>query len=228
MRNRPFDIGGIIKECLDLFRRNYLLVVPAVIAVFAVSFASLAFSRSYQHVRAIAFLGLVSMTVTLFAHGATLTMAREAVETGKASLKTAAFAARVLMAPMLVVSFLVSLAVGVGSMLFLLPGLAAAYFLMFALPVLVMEDKGALGAIAGSVRLVRSHWRESLVLFVSAVVGALVLGMVNMFLRLIPVAGQLLSVALTGAFMGVLSLVIMKSYGIISEGSEGSGGRERT
>lgn len=223
MRNRPFDIGGIIKESLDLFKRNYLLAVPAVIAVFAVSFTSLAFSKSYQHVRAIALLGLISMTVTLFAHGATLAMAREAIKTGKTSLKTAVFAARVLLAPMLVDSFIVSLAVGIGSMLFLLPGLAAAYFLMFALPVLVMEEKGALGAIAGSVRLVRGHWRESLVLFVAAVVGALVLGMVNMFLRLIPVAGQLLSVALTGAFMGVLSLVIMETYGIISEGAERRG-----
>lgn len=225
MRNRPFDIGGVIRESLALFRRNYLLAVPAIIAVFAVSFASLAFSKSYQHVRAIALLGLISMTVTLFAHGATLAMAREAIETGKASLKTAAFAVRVLLVPMLVDSFLVSLAVGAGSMLFLLPGLAAAYFLMFTLPILVMEDKGALGAIAGSVRLAKSHWRESLVVFVAVVVGALVLGMVNMFLRLIPVAGQLLSVALTGSFMGVLSLVIMKSYGIVSESPQSAEGR---
>jgi fluoride ion exporter CrcB/FEX len=211
------DIWPVINESLGVFRKNLLMAVPAATASVVIHLMYSVAGGMPHGSYAIALMGLISMTLTLYAHGVTLAMAREALDEGAASLMTAAFTARAGLVPFLVASAAISLVVGMGSVLFLLPGLAAAYFLMFALPSIVMEGRGPFGALLRSIALVWANRKESMAVFVAVVIGALVLGMVDMFISLIPVAGQLASIALTGGFMGVLALFVLKSFRLISE-----------
>lgn len=211
------DIRPAINESIVVFRKNPLMAVPSVIVSVLIHLMYSVAGRMPHGSCAIALMGLASMTLTLYAHGVTLAMAREALDEGSASLMHAVFTARARLVPFLVASAVISLVVGIGSVLFLLPGMAAAYFLMFALPSIAVEGRGPFGALLRSIALVRAGMKESMAVFVAVVVGALVLSMVNTFLKLIPLAGQVASWALTGGFMGVLALFLLKSFRLVSE-----------
>lgn len=211
------DIRPLIDESLVVFRKNLLMAVPSVIASFLIYIMYSVVGRMPHGSYAIALMGLTSMVLTLYAHGVTLAMARDALDEGSVSLMNAAFTARARLVPFLVASAVISLVVGMGSVLLLLPGMAAAYFLMFALPSIAVEGRGPLGALLRSIALVRASMKESMAVFVAVVVGALVLSMVNTFLKLIPLAGQVASWALTGCFMGVAALFVLKSFRVVSE-----------
>lgn len=72
--------------------------------------------------------------------------------------------------PLLLTSFLVFAGVAVGSLFCLLPGMVFGLFAAFSVPVVLLERKSGVAAIARSFELVRADWvRTALVLFVFGV-----------------------------------------------------------
>jgi hypothetical protein len=206
------DFGPILKEGVFVLRKNYTLAIPTVIAVFVVSFLTLAVAPSPEDAQSVVLAGLLSMLLGLYAHGVTLAMAREALETGSTSLGTAAFIASRLSGTFLLAAVIVGALVGAGSMIFLLPGLAAAFFMMFTFPSIVVDSVGAVEAVKRSITVTKMNLKDSAMLFSLVMVLGLGFGMANIIVSTIPVFGQLVGVALSGVFGGFISVMIVRSY----------------
>ncbi len=206
------DIGKIINESLASFKKNLLLAVPGIATVFVAMFLSLAVVRSPQNSAVAVLAALLSTIVNFFAHGVTLGMAREVNETGSTTLATGAYVIRRFLAAFFAASAIVSFILISGFLLFILPGLAASFFLMFVFPAIVMEDEGAVGSLGRSYSVVRNNLGDSLVLFGAMAAGSIVLLAATALLNSIPVVGQLAAICLSGAFVGVVSLVMIKAY----------------
>ena len=214
------DIGLLLKESVMVLRKNYTLAIPTVIAVFIVSFLSLAVVPSpelavaptSEDAQKIMIAGLMSMLLGLYAHGVTLAMAREALETGSTSLGTAAFIASRLSGTFLLAAVIVGALVVAGSMMFLFPGLVAAFFMMFTFPSIVVDGVGAVEAVKRSITVTRMNFRDSAMLFSLMMALGLGFGFANIIVSTIPVFGQLVGVALSGAFGGFISVMIIKAY----------------
>lgn len=220
------DIGILIKESVLVLRKNYTLAIPTVVVVFVVSFLSLAVAPSPEDTQKmmlavapspedtqkVVLVGLLSMLLGLYAHGITLAMAREALETGSTSLGTAKLIAMRLSGTFLLASVIVGALVGAGSMMFLFPGLAAAFFMMFTFPSIVVDGVGAVEAVKRSVTVTRMNLKDSAMLFSLIMALGLGFGMANIIVSTIPVFGQLVGVALSGAFGGFVSVMVVRAY----------------
>lgn len=211
------DIREIINESMASFKRNLPLAVPGIATVFITMFLSLAVVRSPENSSAAVLAALLSTVVNFLAHGVTLGMAREVNERGSTSLATGAYVARRFLAAFVAASAIVSLILISGLLLFIIPGLAASFFLMFVFPAIVMENAGAVGSLARSYSVVRNNLGDSLILFGVMAAGSIVLLAATAFLNSIPVVGQLAAICLSGAFVGVVSLVMVKAYAELAE-----------
>jgi hypothetical protein len=206
------ELNRFAKEGLEVFRGNYVLAIPTVLSVFAVSFLSLAFVKSPQDTKGLVAMGLVSMVFSYFSHGITIGMALEAIEKGKTSLRTGGMLATRLFSRFILASVLIGMIVSAGFMLFIFPGLAAAFFLLFVFPAIVVDGSDGVASLRHSYRTVFSNLRDSLMLFAFIVVVGLLFGIANIAVSSIQVVGQLLGVVFSGIFGGYISVVILKVY----------------
>jgi hypothetical protein len=82
--------------------------------------------------------------------------------------------------PLLIASLLQVLAIIVGMLLLIVPGIVAVVFLMFVTPVIVLERKTAIAAIGRSCQLARQFfWRNLGLLAVGAVVSGIIGGILG-------------------------------------------------
>jgi hypothetical protein len=110
------------------------------------------------------------------------------------------------------------MAVSAGFMMLLIPGLAAAFLLIFAFPSIVVDGAGPLESLRYSYRLVLSNLKDSFTLFVFIFTIGLMFGMANLAVSGIEVLGQLLGVVISGIFGGYASVVILKTYMVLKKG----------
>jgi hypothetical protein len=206
------NLGALIRESIGIFRRNYILAVPTVVGVFVVAFSSLLMVTSTEDTSRIGFMFFVSLVVILFTMAVTSAMAGEVLQEGASSARSAAAFLRHMWPSALGASLIAGLILSVGFMLFILPGLAISYFLMFMVVSLAVERAGPLEALRLSIAVVRGNPKDSFMLFVALLTGWLVLLVVNMLFQGIPVLGTLARVLLTAAFVGVSSLVLVRAY----------------
>jgi len=212
LSTRQVDIGALVKEGLRVLKRNYTIAIPTVIGIFAVNFISLLVVHSPEQTVRVIIMALVMLVLSSFSHGVTLAMAREALERGSTTLSTAWLVATRLLIVFFSLSVIISLLIIAGSMLFLFPGIAAAFYLMFAFPAVVVEGAGTMAALSRSVRVVRANTKESFIVFVFTLVATLVIALINIILSTVPVLGQLAGVVLSAAFSAVVAVVIMRVY----------------
>jgi len=78
--------------------------------------------------------------------------------------------------PLLVTSLLGGLAVGIGVLLCVLPGLILAFLFAFSAPIVMLENKSGVEALKRSKDLVKNHWLEVLLV---GLVYAVVIGVVS-------------------------------------------------
>jgi hypothetical protein len=74
--------------------------------------------------------------------------------------------------PLLITSILGAIAVGVGTLLCLIPGLVLAFLFSFSSPVVMLEDKSGVDALKRSAQLVKDHWLP--VVVIDVVFGVLI------------------------------------------------------
>jgi hypothetical protein len=206
------NLGTLIKESVGVFRKNYILAVPTIIGVFIVAFSSLLMVSSPEDTSRIGFMFFVSLVVILFTMAVTSAMAGEVLQEGATSVRSAAAFLRHMWASAAGASVMAGLVLFVGFMLFILPGLAISYFLMFMMVSLAVERAGPMESLRMSIAAVRRNPKDSFMLFVALLTGWLVLAVFNMLFQGIPVLGPLVSVMLTAAFMGISAVVLVRAY----------------
>jgi hypothetical protein len=159
--------------------------------------------------------GLVSGLLTLIASAVTIVMARDALDGREPSFGEAMSVVMGRIADVIGASVLFGLIVFVASLFFVLPGLVAAFFLMFMLPAVLIEGAGAVDSIGRSVRLVRQNLGPALGLVIGAIILAVALGIVYAVLGNIPLLGQLASAVLVGVFAAYIAVVAVRVFRLL-------------
>jgi hypothetical protein len=152
----------------------------------------------------------LQMLITLLAQAALIGIIGDRALGGQLSPGGAwALALRRLL-PLFGVAVLGGLAVGLGLILCVLPGLALALFFSFAAPVVVLEGKGAVGALQRSFKLVRDHFGQTLL--VLAVYVALSLGTRWLFGMIAGAAGMILGQLASALLFPIPTLLLVLLY----------------
>lgn len=227
------DIAGILKEGYELCRKNTVLFVPPVAALVIAMALTLVVMGGGMHfmedagssmppesmatsssglIGGALLVSILGAVIGILAHGVTVAMALEAVSDGKTSVKAGLDAAKARMAPLLIAAILVGLLVMTGTMLLVVPGIVAAFFLMFTFVVVMTGNSGAVDSMKGSFMLVKSRLGEALMLFAAMFFAGIAFGVANMALNIIPIIGQLAGILLMGIFSGYASVVMVLAY----------------
>ncbi len=246
------DIVAIFKEGIEVSKKNYIIFLPivAVAAVMAVlaliivgagavstgimgsGMQSPGAFMSFLGAMAGGFLvtALIGMILGLVAHGMTVGMAKEALDTGTTSLSSGLSVVVSRLGQLFVASLLVGAIVFIGFMLLIVPGLVASFFLMFTFVSVIVDNAGAVEAMKKSYATVRANMNDSVVFFIAIISVGAVFAIANMVVGAIPVLGQLAGLALMGVFGGYASVVIVRVYTEMERSAvtrAGSSGPER-
>jgi hypothetical protein len=160
-------------------------------------------------------LWLISGLLTLVASAVTIVMAADALDGREPSFGEALSVVMGRLADVIGASFLFGLIVLVASLFLVIPGLVAAFFLMFMLPAVLIEAAGAVDSIGRSVRLVRQNLVPSLGLVIGALLVAVALGIVFAVLGNVPLLGQLASAVLVGVFAAYIAVVAVRVFRLL-------------
>jgi hypothetical protein len=222
------DIVGIFKESFTIAKKNYILCVPTVAVGIAMAVLTLIMVGTgalsiglmgsgmpvpgAMMMGGVFLVGVLSTLLGFVAHGVTVGMAKEAIETGATSIGSGLSIAMGRLSQLIAASVLVGITVFIGFMLFFVPGLIAIFFLMFTFVSVIVDNIGAVDAMKKSYAVVRANLNDCVVFFVGALAVGIVFAVANRVLNVIPVVGQLLGVVLMGAFGGYIAVVIVKVY----------------
>lgn len=228
------DIIGIFKNGIEVSKKNYIIFVPSIavmVIMFVVSLiligggmASMglmsggmrlpgAMMPAFGAMMIGAFLvGIIAMILELFAHGMTVGMAKEAIDTGSTSLSNGINIAVSRFVPLLIAAIVVGIIVTIGLLLLIIPGLIAAFLFMFTFVAIVVDNMGAVEAMKKSFEVIKSQLSDAIILFITLIVVGVIFTIANMILNVIPLLGQLLGMILMGIFGGYISVVIVMAY----------------
>jgi hypothetical protein len=160
-------------------------------------------------------LWLVSGLLTLVASAVTVVMARDALDGREPSFGDAVSVVMGRLADVVGASVLFGLIVFVASLFFVIPGLIAAFFLMFTLPAVLIEGAGAIDSLGRSARLVRQNLGPALGLVIGVILVAVALGIVFAVLGNVPLLGQLASAVLVGVFAAYIAVVAVRVFRLL-------------
>lgn len=229
------NITGILKESLDTLKNNFIIIVPTVVVSIIITILSLlligggiasmpkidvgeidnpaAMMDAAGGLMGIALIiVIISMALGTISHGIVIAMAKEAVDTGNASISSSFNSAIGKIRQLILSAIIVSIIVMIGTLLFCLPGLIAAFLLMFTFIGIIVSNLGALDAIKNSFELVKTNFKDSLVLFLLIIVTGFVFIITSTILSIIPILGQLIGVVIMGLFWGYISIVMVRAY----------------
>ena len=228
------DIVAIFKEGIEVAKKNYVIFLPTVTVAVVMAVLTLIIvgagavstglmGSSMQSPGAfMSFLGtmaggffvmaFIGMILGLVAHGMTVGMAKEALDTGTTSISSGLSIAVGRLGQLSVASLFVGVIVLIGLMLLFVPGLVASFFLMFTFVSVIVDNVGAVAAMKKSYAMVRANMNDSVVFFIAMIAVGAVFAIANMVLGVIPVLGQLIGLAIMGVFGGYASVVIVMVY----------------
>jgi hypothetical protein len=155
---------------------------------------------------------VLSGFLSLVASSVVVVMARDALTSRPPTFGPALDVALGRLFDVLVASFLLMVIIGIGMVLLVLPGLVAAFFLIFTLPAVLLDGKSATAALGHSARLVRANLGTVAGLFFGGLVVAVVTAIVSRILEIVPLLGHLAAAVLAGAFISYLTVVGVRVY----------------
>lgn len=219
------DIGKVLSTCLDYIKQNPVILAPQ-LAVGVLSFVLTLLilgtaNAGFVPVRgmdiaailgAFALFALIMAVASLIAWGLSASMAADVVESGSTSLGSgfSRFASK--LGPILVVEILGGIIVAIGLVLCILPGIAAAFFLMFSLAAVVYGNMGPIEAIQASLATVKNNLVDALVIAGIAIGLSIAGGIASSILGFIPVLGGLLGSLITGATTTFVLILTVEAY----------------
>jgi zinc ribbon protein len=218
---------------IDLLRRYPVMVTPPLIAMCGVVVVGVLFFGSAMSLFAVgglarrgpgmvgAVLGsailvlvffAVAMLINLVSSAAVVVMASDAFAARKPSLGAAYGMVLARLGDVVGASFLCSVIIGIASVFLIIPGLIAAFFLMFALPAVLLDGARPTESLRRSATLVQDNIGRALGLVVGAIVASVVTWLTSIVLHVIPVIGHLASMLLAGVFVAYLTVVAVRVF----------------
>lgn len=222
-------INDILMDSIHVCRKNPLVFVPMLASVVIVTLLSLVLVGSMtpftgmttpEQIMAgagaalgsIMLFSILTMLLSLLAHGMTVIMAFDAVEGRKVTLQDGWSRTLERIVPLVIASVIVGLLLGVGFALLVLPGLILLLFLMFTFTAIMVDRNDAFRAITTSFRMTAHNFGTVFVLFLVIIALGVLFALANMIVSLIPVLGALVAILLSCAFSGYLSVFILQAY----------------
>jgi len=101
-----------------------------------------------------------------------------------------------------VASCIVSIAVGVGLLFFIIPGLVLAFFFIFTFQEIVVSGKSAFEAITGSYELVKETFSNTLGFFIFLLIVTLIVGGI---LGLVPMVGNFVATLIITPYCAIVT-----------------------
>lgn len=155
---------------------------------------------------------VLTAVALVMAHGATVAMVHELMKSGATSLDAGFRFVKHRLVDAAVASFVMTLAIGIGTMLFVIPGIVILFFLMFTFPAMVRDETSAFEGIRGSILAVKTNISRIPVFFASMCGLAVALWVVNALVGRVPLVGPVASLALTSAFGGYFAAALLQAY----------------
>ncbi|MFP4642856.1 MAG: hypothetical protein ACLFM0_00720 [Spirochaetales bacterium] len=156
--------------------------------------------------------GALSSVVLLIGHGATLAIAHQLADGNQPSFRDAFERIRSRFVALVIAAAIVGILVGIGTTLLLLPGLIAAYLLMFTFVAVVGGGLEPLPALKRSYNIVTGNFGETAILFLLLLAIGVVYAVVASILNLIPAVGGLIGLLLGGIYAGLSSMILLIGY----------------
>jgi len=228
------SIVAILKESLDIVKKNPLLAVPMLALTVIVALLSLIFLGSMipfaggmadgnvssgqamtaagAAISGIFIVLIISSILGLVAHGMTVAMADEAVRNERSSLKYGFERVKERLVQILIAAVLVGLIVSVGFMLLVIPGIVVAFLLMFTFMALMIDNESAIGSIKRSVKLVTGHFGAVFVLFLVLIAMSVLVGIIDSVLGLIPILGVILTIIFSAAYSAYVTVFLVIAF----------------
>jgi hypothetical protein len=220
---------------LDVLKRYPVIVAPVLIAMGAVFVTGVLFFGSAIGLFAVSGLAgrgrgpgmigaafgsallvlmflAVATVVNLASSAVVVVMANDVLTAREPSLASAYGRVMTRLGDVLGASILCALIIGITSLFLIIPGLIAAFFLMFALPAVLLDGAGPVGSLRRSATLVRDHVGRALGLVAGAIVAGVVTWLASMVFHAVPVIGHLASILLGGVFVAYLTVVAVRVF----------------
>lgn len=209
-------LQGVISESWAMYRRHAAHLLPIAFVIYLVAAALEAVLIGLLGAFG-AFLAFIVSVLSVFVLQATLVKAVEDVRDGRVDLSMAETvrAARPRVGTVAGASILAGIAVAIGLLLIIVPGLVLITFLALIVPVIVLEGSGVTDAFRRSADLVRGHgWSMFGVLVLTMVVYIVVGFVIGVILfALAPWARDFLSTIVSGTLLAPFTaLALTLSY----------------
>ncbi len=207
---------------IDLFKKgfNYLVtypvflvppLIPAVVSIL-VSLIILASAASALH-GGKGFFGafllfIIGITITLVVQlvvsAMLIHMAQRAEEGAVPTLGESYRVSMERLGDIVVASCIVGIAVGIGLLFFVLPGLVLAFFFIFTFQEIIVKGKSAFEAITGSYELVKETFSNTLGFFILLLIVTLIIGGI---LGLVPMVGNFVATLIITPYCAIVTTV---------------------
>lgn len=160
---------------------------------------------------ALVFVVLV-MLLNHVASAAVVVMARDAMAPREPSIGAAVEAVMARLGAVVIASIILSVIVGIGFLLFVIPGLIALFFLMFTMPAVLLDGLGPVEAIGRSATLVKENLGPAIGFFIGVIVAMVVAWIVLLIVGFVPLIGPLVAMLVAGAFFAYIIVVGVRVY----------------
>ncbi len=215
------EIGKTLKESFIIVKDNTSIIVPPILASFLTNVIAIVIVGSIITGAvvgakispvAVMLFTLIGFLFHSFSQAITTSMADQALNEGRCSLKKGFSTAVSRLPSVLAAGFILSILFTIGMMLFVLPGLLVAYLFMFTFVIIIIKGHGSIEALRESLTVVRANLTDSLMIFISIGGTGLVLGIVSRIFMAVPLFGQIINAILMGGFLSFASVVLVKTY----------------
>ena len=215
------DVVGIYRRASEVLKENYIIAVPfiaanIILAVLSKVMLGGIMSRGFSLFNPVAIGALLgaagvitflSWILNLLAQGMARGMSNEALSRGSCSFESGMDVLSRKLGGLIVASILVGIAVMVGIVLLVIPGLIIGFLLMFTIIALVVENLGAVDAMKRSYSVVRGNLGDALVYGILLIAVLIIAGIIAAILNKIPVIGSvILTPIVRGAASGLITL----------------------
>ncbi len=230
------NIITVFKESISAAKGNPLLFVPMLASVVFSAIIGFIFAGSAMPMmggfsgeqfaanpeRALAGAGaalgsmmivsIISSFVNFLAHGMTVGMADTALKGEAVTLNSGWQRLVSRIVPLVIASVIVIILITLGMILLILPSLIVAFFLMFTLIAVMVDNLSPGKALGRSVKTVTKNFGATFITFLVIVGLTLPVLLLNFVLVLIPVLGVILSTLLFSIYTAFITIFLVRVY----------------
>ena len=207
----PFPIEGVLKETLELFRKEIGTFIVVLLIGGAPSFLGRVLVETGGH-------SMVTIAVLLgLVGGVTSALASATVQasllTGTTDLNAAMASVAPRLLPLLGLLFVAGVAIAIGIVLLIVPGIVLACAFCVGVPVFLDQNTGAIESLQRSYQLTKGNWLRIFVMLLICGIAVAIIGIIaGLVLQLIlggigaALASWLVGAGI-GAFVAILTVV---------------------